>query len=74
MGSRSKPLSSAEQAVLRKLIARGGTWANGDTPLWESRYWTLHLLNRLASQGLVSEVEQDRKYQATRDGLAVNRW
>ena len=71
MASSSKRLSSAEHTVLLRLMERGGTWTTGERPLWESRYWTLRLLNKLASTGLVEEVEQDTKYSLTRQGFRL---
>jgi hypothetical protein len=73
MASSSKRLSSSEYAVLERLFYRGGKWNTGDRPLWESQYWTLRLLNILASQGLVEEEEKDTKYSLSSKGLACFR-
>lgn len=66
-----KRLSSAEADTLVRLANRGGVWSTGHRPLWESRYWTVHLLNMLARRGLVAELEADRRYEISRDGLSL---
>lgn len=74
MASKVERLSSAEATVLRRLADSGsGVWDAGDSrPLWENRYWTLCLLNKLAGKGLVAEVETDRVYGITPDGLIMS--
>lgn len=63
MGS-SDALGSAETAVLRALADRpGGAWTTDDLPLWDNRYWTLQLLNKLAKRGLVTEVTAGRVFR-----------
>jgi hypothetical protein len=70
MGSRNERISSAEATVLVRLAATtNGRWESGERPLWESRYWTLRLLNILAGKGMVTEVVIDETYEITRDGL-----
>lgn len=75
MGS-NKVLSSAEAAVLCRLADQpGGVWAVESRALWENRYWTLRLLNRLVGAGLVEEVEVDARYKITNLGhLEANRY
>lgn len=73
MTSKNERISSAEAAVLRRLSdADGGRWDADSRPLWENRYWTLRLLNILASKGLVSEIEIERTYEITADGLLMS--
>lgn len=68
--SRQRPLGSAEKACLERLMARGGRWADGDKPLWESKHWTLELLAALAIKGMVNEVKPGKEYKLTAAGTA----
>jgi hypothetical protein len=69
--TRRAPLGTAEQAVLVALSDRGGVWSADDRPLWESRHWTLTLLNTLTFKGLVQEVECNQRYRFTDQGRAI---
>jgi hypothetical protein len=66
--TRRAPIGTAEQAVLVALSDRGGVWAAGDRPLWESNHWTLKLLNTLTGKGLVQELEYNQRYGFTDQG------
>jgi hypothetical protein len=68
--SRQRPLGSAEKVCLQRLSARGGTWTEGEKPLWESKHWTLELLAALTIKGMVSEVKPGQEYRLTADGTA----
>lgn len=68
---RERPLGTAEKAVLRELVARGGSWAAADYPLWESRHWTLKLLCGLIPKDMVTEVVRDEQYEISTKGLAT---
>jgi hypothetical protein len=69
--TRKDTLGSAEGAVLAALLGRRGhAWAADDRPLWESRHWTLTLLNTLTSKGLVDELDPNKRYELTAEGRA----
>lgn len=56
---RQKPLGDAERQTLHALKKSGGSWNPKRPPLWESRYWTLQLLNGLACREYVTETAPD---------------
>lgn len=68
---RTSPLGSAEKEVLVGLAKRGGSWAHGDRALWESRQWTIQLLQALTLKELVTEVVYDKQYKLTARGQRV---
>lgn len=66
---RERPLGTAEKSALLALMNRGGSWAKGDKPLWESAYWTIELLCGLIRKGMVVEVAVNRQYELSKQGL-----
>lgn len=70
---RKRPLGDAEKAVLVALLDLGGSWTKKSRWTWESRYWTIRLLDSLVCKELVQVVVPDEHYTLTPKGLKVAR-